>query len=363
MDKRTAIGLAYTVLNREIMEAIYLKTGYNFTKPNHILISLTDRCNYKCGYCNHWHREQYVDELSLEKWIEIVNELQSYLGRFSIQFLGGEPLISPAFLPLVEHCHHIGVRWGFITNGALLTGTRIERLVAAAPMNIDISIDSNRSSCHDEARGVTGSLDRLSANLEKLKQARADSGQSFPIRLKPTVHRLNFDHLQEIVEWASSLTGVLVDFSPVRLPKGEERDRFYVTGSAPLARLQEEIEGLIAMKSAGAPIETSAKKLRAIIAHFSGEDVKQGNDICRTGLRMLDIRPNGVVNHCWRFHDIGNVAVESSKSIWLRSQDELTAKTIACQHVFTGRCGTACTAHRRLADDVRRGLKYISRIS
>lgn len=359
MERRTALALARDVFLREAREELYLRTGVNVTRPSDIKITLTDRCNYRCAYCDHWSRERYRDELDVDQWRDIVDRLKSFLGRFTIQFSGGEPMLSPAFLPLVAHCHARGVRWGLITNGSLLRGRSLEQLVAARPLNVDISIDSSRAATHDAVRGVPGSLARLSGNLAALLQARAATGQSFPIRIKPTVHARNFDHLRDIVHWAQGIGDLLVDFSPVRLARGAVRDELYVAGDNALALLDAEIEALIALKAAGAPIETGVDKLRAIAAHFRGEPVRQGAAACRVGLRTLDIRPDGQVNHCWRFQNRGNLAQESPQALWRRTRETVAAQALACEHAETRRCGTACTAHRSLAQDVRRGLLYL----
>lgn len=359
MEARTGLGLARNLFLREAREALYLRTGWNLTRPSDIKITLTDRCNYRCQYCNHWSRETYRDELDFAQWRDIVDQLRAFLGRFVIQFSGGEPMLSPAFLPLVTHCRVRGIDWGLITNGSMLRGRPLEQLVAARPLNVDISVDSNRAGAHDRVRGIPGSLVRITENLRALLAARAASGQRFPVRIKPTVHADNFDHLREIVDWAQEMDGgLLVDFSPVRLGEGEARDRLYVTGDNALARLDMEIEALIAMKAAGAPIETSVDKLRAIGAHFRGEPVRQGKAGCLVGLRTLDIRPDGRVNQCWRFRDSGDLRTETPEALWARTRRTIAAQALACEHAETRRCGTACTAHRSFVQDVRRGLLY-----
>lgn len=358
METRTALLLARDVFLREAKEALYLRTGWNITRPSDIKITLTDRCNYRCEYCDHWRRETYRNELDFEQWRGIVDGLRSFLGRFTIQFSGGEPMLSPAFLPLVEHCRASGIRWGVITNGSMLRGRTLERFVRARPLNVDMSVDSDRAAAHDRVRGVPGSLARLSENLARLIALRDESGQRFPIRIKPTVHAHNFDHLRDIVTWAQGIGDLLVDFSPVRLGKGQDRDRLYVAGDNALARLDAEIEALIAMKEAGAPIETGVDKLRAISAHFRGEPVRQGRSACLVGLRTLDIRPDGQVNHCWRFHNSGNLTSEPPEALWQRVRRTVAAEALACEHVETRRCGTSCTAHRSLSQDISRGLRY-----
>ncbi len=361
MERKVAAQLALSVVSRELREAIYLYTGANTTRPSDIRIALTDRCNYRCVYCDHWQRQEYPSELDAEVWCAIIDELKLFVGQLKIQFAGGEPTISGAFLPVIEHCKQTDVNWGMITNGSSLRGQMLRRIIDACPMNIDISIDSSNSECHDRVRGVEGSLDRITGNLKALLLARAQSGRHFPIRIKSTVHSANYRYLTDIVAWAEAVGGVLVDFSPVRLPKGEGRDVLYVHGEECLEALRAQIENLIAMKRRGAPIETSEQKLRSFHDHFQAKPVRHGKAQCRVGLRTLDIRPDGIVHHCWRFHSAGNLTTEGPGLLWERTKRNVARKAVDCSYASTGRCGSACTTHRSLTQEIARGLRFMRR--
>ena len=55
-----------------------------------------------------------------------------------------------------------------------------------------MSLDSNRAEVHDYARGIDGSLNRITKGLRLLIEERNKAGLNFPVIIKPVVHKLNF---------------------------------------------------------------------------------------------------------------------------------------------------------------------------
>ena len=48
-----------------------------------------------------------------------------------------------------------------------------------------------------------------------LREEQEKQGVLFPINVKPTMNRLNFRHLEEIVTWAKEIGATTVNFQPV----------------------------------------------------------------------------------------------------------------------------------------------------
>lgn len=215
MDHVTLARLASRALRRSMAESLYLNSGINLTKPNDIRATLTERCNFRCVYCDHWRQDSYADELTLEQWQAALQSIRDYVGRFAVQFLGGEPMLMPWFFELAAFCHATGIDWGVVTNGSSLSADRVARLVAAMPLNIDVSIDSRGEAVNDRLRGWKGAMRRTAAGITALAAAREAAGARFPIRVKTVVSRDNIDDLDELVAWAASMPGVTIDLSPV----------------------------------------------------------------------------------------------------------------------------------------------------
>lgn len=265
----------------------------------------------------------------------------------------------PWFFELAAFCYDNEIDWGVITNGSTLNKAHVRALLAARPLNIDVSIDSLTAETHDSLRGISGSMAKVRQGVERLVKERQRVAASTVMRLKPTVTRQSLDTLPDIVEWAAHLDFVLVDFSPVRLWRRDQIAALYPQTQQEMHRLKEIIAILIRQKGEGAPIETSIEKLQAMIDHFEGKPSQQGVGQCRVGLRSINIRPNGDVDHCWKFNRIGNVRDANIADIWKASvRKELVTQTVACDK-FKTICANSCFAHRTMMQDIKRGLQFI----
>lgn len=355
----TVARLAGRALRRSTTEEIFLRSGINLTRPSDIKATLTERCNYRCIYCDHWRQDSYPDEMSLEEWKAALLSVKAFVGRYTVQFLGGEPTIMPWFFDLVTFCQHQDIDWGVITNGSTLNEKRVSELIAARPLNVDVSIDSRVSTNHDFLRGISGSMEKVSQGVELLVKERERVGARTIVRLKPTVTKQTIDDLLDLVDWAASLPSVLVDLSPVRLWRDSQIATMYPKDTAEVQHLHDVVGALIERKDRGAPIETSVAKLKAIVDHFAGSPNQHGVAQCRVGLRSIDIRPNGDVNHCWKFERIGNLRHTSLADIWnAKMRKDVVSQSVACDK-FKTVCSTSCFAHRTLAQDVKRGVHFL----
>lgn len=361
MDLSRIISLGMRRVGQELREAVYLKTDLDATRPHVIQAMPTERCNYKCLSCSCWRANPYPRELTLDEWTAALGSLKRFVGRFTVQFAGGEPFVYKPFVPLVEWCGTHGIDWGVITNGSAFSRPTVERIVAARPLNVGISVDGASAAVHDLSRGIKGSLDHIARGIGTLRSVRDARGESFPIRVKPTLHRLNFREMPALVKWARDVGATTIDFSPVRPDTPEVESMLWLQpeDEAELARV---IDELIAARRAGAPIETEESKLRGLVGHFKGEVVLPSVAPCRAGMREYHILPNGDVRNCWFYASIGNVLTSDAQTLW---QGEVAAGQRAtqqqCPRFGTKECASSCLAHRTLAQDWQRLLIFTRR--
>jgi len=343
-------------IKTSLCEHIFRRVGWDFTRPTFVRCVLTERCNYKCLYCSHWRQDSYTEEMPLDEWKKAIVSLHQFVHPLVIQFVGGEPFMWPQFPELVKFCHSIDVNWGVITNGSALTNEKIVRkIISAQPLNIDISVDGSTSEIHDKARGIEGSLDRIERGLRLLVSERNKSGQRFPIRIKPTVHRLNAGNLSEIVSWSKKHGATSVDFSPIRLWREKDIKNLWVSGPRQTSALRHQVKKILEMKEGGLPIETSIDKLEGLETHFAGAELQHGAVNCRSALRDFFIYPNGNVKVCGCFPVVGNLRQQSARSIWNgESAKKARLMSLNCKIYTSTASATSCTTHRSLWQDVRR---------
>ncbi|HED08883.1 MAG TPA: GTP 3',8-cyclase MoaA [Ignavibacteria bacterium] len=115
---------------------------------NYLRISLTDKCNYNCIYCNPNKLNDKFGKMNLLSFEELLRVIEIFAGELEFKkfrFTGGEPLIRRdvfKFFGDVGKLKSIyGFKTGITTNGSLLKG-RVGELKNSGVDSLNISLDS-----------------------------------------------------------------------------------------------------------------------------------------------------------------------------------------------------------------------------
>jgi len=141
-------------------------------------ISVTDRCNFRCGYC--MPRDVYHDGyafmpraeiLTFEEIARLARSFASELGAHKIRLTGGEPLLRRDLPQLVERLARIeGVTDLTLTTNGLLLAEHARRLADAGLMRITVSLDALDAPTFGKMAGLTAdaarSLERVLAGID-----------------------------------------------------------------------------------------------------------------------------------------------------------------------------------------------------
>ncbi len=140
-----------------------LKDSYGRPVTN-LRISLTSRCNLSCIYC-HAEGEKNPDaEMSAHEIIGVMN-IAAKFGIRSIKFTGGEPLIRPEILDIIQAVPK-GIESSITTNGILLADMAAD-LKRAGLRRVNVSLDSLNPETY---RRITGN-NRLNEVLSGIDTA------------------------------------------------------------------------------------------------------------------------------------------------------------------------------------------------
>jgi GTP 3',8-cyclase len=171
-------------------------------------ISVTDRCNFRCGYCMPEDGLEWLPRSEILTFEEIERVARLCVERWGftgIRLTGGEPTVRAGLPVLVAKLADLGVDLALTTNGATLR-LLADDLRAAGLARINISCDSLRP---DRFRAVTH-RDALPQVLDGIDAALA-AGFS-PVKVNAVLMRgVNDD---EVVEFATfgRERGVVVRF-------------------------------------------------------------------------------------------------------------------------------------------------------
>jgi MoaA/NifB/PqqE/SkfB family radical SAM enzyme len=356
MNTSTLSRLALKHAYNHFAEEVYIHTGKDITKPVTFYGLVNERCNVKCRYCEYWRLPQYKDEMSIEEWQNALLSVKDFVGTFSISFSGGEPFIKPGFLDLMMFCHQNGIHAGVTTNGSALNRKNAEKLVAAHPWNLNVSVDAPLAEVHDYLRGWPGLFEKLSAGIRYVREERDRRGLDFPIIVKPTVGKKNFRYLPDMVEWATKTGATAINFQPMDRWTPETYNELWIEQDE-LPELQQVVDRMLELKRQGAPIVNSELVISLLVKHFREESAPPETMPCRVGMRDFFIRTNGDIEVCFFYPSIGNIKEASAREIWYGPKaSEIRKQTVACDRL----CLYTCLSQKTLSDKVKMGLTLLS---
>ena len=111
-------------------------------------VSLTDQCNLRCTYCMPEEGLQWLakpDLLTDDEIVRLIRIAVTQLGITEVRFTGGEPLLRPGLVGIVERCAQLEPRpkMSLTTNGIGLKRTAAA-LKAAGLDRVNVSLDTLR---------------------------------------------------------------------------------------------------------------------------------------------------------------------------------------------------------------------------
>lgn len=109
--------------------------------PKSVKISLDDHCQFKCTFCASGMNDVKA-RMPMEKFKKLVDELVENGVEEIGMFFIGEPMLAKGLEEAIRYCKDAGVGYVFLTtNGALATGEKVGRLMAAGLDSIKFSFN------------------------------------------------------------------------------------------------------------------------------------------------------------------------------------------------------------------------------
>jgi PqqA peptide cyclase len=183
-----------------------LPTAAGVGPPLWLLLELTYRCPLHCVFCyNPTEFARTGAELSTADWIRVLTEARA-LGAVQLGLSGGEPLVREDLEPIVAAAHELGYYINLITSGVGLSEPRIRALKAAGLDHIQLSFQ-------DSTRELNDFLSSTRTFELKAQVAALIRRYDYPMVLNVVLHRLNIDHVEEILAMAEALGAQYVELA------------------------------------------------------------------------------------------------------------------------------------------------------
>jgi len=151
------------VLHHPAKYKSWYENGDTFA-PVTVKIDLTNRCNHSCYYCIDEHLKD-SNELSWAAATKLLSNLHA-IGVKGIHFTGGgEPLLHPKAVEIIEKASQMGFECGLITNGSELGYVQTSRLCKALTW-LRVSLDAHDPESYKATHGKNAMWDRTIRGIE-----------------------------------------------------------------------------------------------------------------------------------------------------------------------------------------------------
>ncbi len=312
--------------------------------PPVVSLTITNNCNLRCWMCAQWSDEGYIRNgehktshtgkmASFESILKTVDEIKQF-GAFLI-IRGGEPLLYPRIVELIEYAKKRGVPLSVETNGVLLK-QYAESLVKLKIDDLRISLDGPEQ-IHDHVRGVKGTFARLRAGLQELAKYEEQYGYVIRRGVTCTLSGDNYLGLGEVPEAARSLGIKNVCIVPYYYFPNHVGQAYERLMREELACEAYSWKGFH-HESSGVDVDVFLEKLKEYKSNlgdlnsepymeftdqeyrdwYTRSDTTVHQAECRNLWGLLDIQPDGAVNFCVDFPDyvIGNIEENTLHELW-----------------------------------------------
>lgn len=173
-----------TIKNAEHCSEIYGIRPEAAEFPMMCVLSFVYVCNALCPNCPYTNsniREDYKDKLlmSSETFKTIADQCGEY-GAWIRMSGGGEPMLHPQAVKLMEYAKEKGAKIGLITNGSKFTEESSRRLLEAQVDMIEFSVDASDPDTYHRVRAGL-KWDILLENVKRMVRLRNELGSSTKI--------------------------------------------------------------------------------------------------------------------------------------------------------------------------------------
>lgn len=167
-------------------DTLTLNTISSYTEekriPYQVTIELLSSCNFQCIHC--YIPEHNCAGFSYGKIIEIFEQLRA-LGTLRLTLTGGEILIRPEILKIIENARNMGFSVSLLSNASLVTEEIASKLASLYINCFSTTIFSLNCKINDYITGVEGSLASVLNGVSLLKK------HGIPIEIKTPLMRPN----------------------------------------------------------------------------------------------------------------------------------------------------------------------------
>lgn len=163
-------------------------------------LELSRLCNLRCVYCYASSGVALAHELSLSEITSVVDQAAALGARKIIILGGGEPLLYPHLLTVIDYIRGLGLAVDLFTNATLIDTAMAEALYQRQ-VAISMKMNSRREDVQDALAAKPGTFQAIARGLQAL-QAAGYPDARHPLGIETIICQQNYDELPDLWRWA-----------------------------------------------------------------------------------------------------------------------------------------------------------------
>lgn len=175
-------------------------------------LEITESCNCNCVHCyGQWGDDIKAMPSCQDKnfWFRIIDEIYQRGGR-DIQFIGGEPLLHPQIVEMIEYAHKTGITTIEVFTNATLITEELVQVFKENSVSVRVSLYGHCAEIHDQVTQRHGSFINTERGLRLLKLA------DIPTRIAVVIMDINENYIDEIQRYIESIGYVFGGYDTIR---------------------------------------------------------------------------------------------------------------------------------------------------
>lgn len=354
-------------MNDEVIRRLKKWRNGEKTDPEKVQLYPTDRCNLNCIFCAQRNEDYgYKEELSHDRWIEVVKEISSMDVNRVLISGGGEPFCRPrTTLKIMEIVKDKNIKGRLITNGTLLDRETCGKIMDIGWDEVVFSVDAPSSKLHDRLRGSKGTFGKIVDSIETLRSLKGEKESRLAVNF--VLMAKNYKELPEMIEFCDRMGIDSINFEPLTI--NNPRDRKLKLDKKQRKEMAEEIIPEAKKLEEDTGVETNLETLRNIKAEKAGDfkEEIEGKEISRNHGTFSDapcyepwlwpkIEANGDVWPCSTVPLETNVRNASFEEIWFGEKFDGLRKKIL-NGDLPQECENCVTTHLETNKRIRKKLE------
>lgn len=202
--------------------------------PLWVNAEITYKCPLHCVFCYNPldYASTFKSELSTDDWLKVFRQSRD-LGAVQLGISGGEPLMRDDVEIMVSEASQMGYYVNLLTSGIGLTEKRISAFKDGGLGQIQLSFQ-------DSTKELNDFLSSTKTFELKSKVAKLIKEHDYPMVLNVVLHRLNIDHMDQILEMAEAMGADHVELANSQYYAWALKNRSYLMPSEEQLRKAEE---------------------------------------------------------------------------------------------------------------------------